>query len=103
MLALGFPETLVAYSGQRALAAVIAYSPAVAIVDLELCDMTGYGLAHRLRSHVTRHVREIALIAVAENAGLGFGELARAAGFLGLLSKPVSSWMLHSLLLRGLE
>lgn len=103
LLTLGFSETMVAYSGKRALAAVCGYSPAVAIVDLELCDMTGYSLAHSLRSHLTRQVREIPLIAVAEHSGFGVGELARAAGFLGLLSKPVPSWLLQGLLLRGLR
>jgi CheY-like chemotaxis protein len=103
LLTLGFSETLVAYSGRRALAAVRGYSPAVAIVDLDLCDMTGYRLARTLRSHVTRQVREIPLIAVAERSAFAVGELARAAGFLGLLSKPVPSWLLHSLLLRGLQ
>ena len=100
---LGFSETLVAYSGKRALAAVCGYCPAVAIVDLKLCDMTGYNLAHTLRSHATRQVREIPLIAVAENSEFAVGELARAAGFLGLLSKPVPSWLLNRLLLRGLK
>jgi CheY-like chemotaxis protein len=94
---------LVAYSGKRALAAVCGYCPAVAIVDLELCDMTGYNLAHTFRSHGTRQVREIPLIAVAERSEFAAGELARAAGFLGLLSKPVPSWLLNRLLLRGLK
>jgi CheY-like chemotaxis protein len=100
---LGFSETLVAYSGKRALAAVAAYSPAVAIVDLDLCDMTGYSLARSLRSHTSRQVREIPLIAVAEHSEFATGELARAAGFLGLLSKPVPSWLLNGLLLRSLK
>ncbi len=38
--------------------------------------MTGYNLAHTLRSHATRQVREIPLIAVAE----AFGVRSRRAG-----------------------
>ena len=103
LFALGFSETLVAYSGKRALAAVLGYSPAVAIVDLELSDMTGYSLARSLRTHTARQVRRIPLIAVAERSEFATGELARAAGFLGLLSKPVPSWLLNGLLLRSLK
>lgn len=99
---LGYSETLVAYSGKRALGAVIGYSPAVAIVDLELGDMTGYSLARSLRAHTALQVRQLPLIAVAERVELATGELARAAGFLGVLTKPVLVWLLNRLLLRGL-
>lgn len=99
---LGYSETLVAYSGRRALAAVAGYSPSVAIVDLELADMTGYSLARSLRTHITSQVRKLPLIAVAERGEFAAGELARAAGFLGLLTKPVPSWLLNGLLLRSL-
>jgi CheY-like chemotaxis protein len=99
---LGYSETMVAYSGHRALAAVSAYSPAVAIVDLELGDMTGYSLARSLRTHAARQVRELPLIAVAERCESAGGALARSAGFLGLLTKPVPAWLLSGLLLRSL-
>lgn len=99
---LGYSATLVAYSGQRALAAVVAYSPAVAIVDLELGDMTGFHLANKLRLHADPRVRAIPMIAVAEEPEWATSELARAAGFLGLLTKPVPSWLLSGLLSRSL-
>jgi CheY-like chemotaxis protein len=99
---LGYSETLVAYSGRRALAAVTGYSPAVGIVDLELGDMTGYSLARSLRTHATSQVRKLPLIAIAERSEFAAGEMARAAGFLGLLTKPVPSWLLNGLLLRSL-
>jgi CheY-like chemotaxis protein len=99
---LGYSETLVAYSGKRALGAVAAYSPVVAIVDLDLADMTGYRLAHSLRTHATLQVRQLPLIAVAERVEFATGELARAAGFLGVLTKPVLVWLLNRLLLRSL-
>ena len=99
---LGYSETMVAYSGKRALGAVADYSPAVAIVDLDLSDMTGYRLAHSLRTHTTRQVRQLPLIAVAERIEFATGDLTRAAGFLGVLAKPVPVWLLNRLLLRGL-
>jgi CheY-like chemotaxis protein len=99
---LGYSETLVTYSGKRALDAVSSYSPVVAIVDLDLSDMTGYGLARSLRTHAELKVRRIPLIAVADRVEAATGELARAAGFLGVITKPVSVWLLNRLLLRGL-
>ena len=99
---LGYSATLVAYSGKRALAAVAAYSPAVAIVDLELADMSGYSLAQRLRTHTAPQVRDLPLIAIAERCEFATGELAQAAGFVGWLTKPVPSWLLSRLLQRSL-
>jgi CheY-like chemotaxis protein len=99
---LGYSETLVAYSGKRALGAVTAYSPAVAIVDLYLADMTGYSLARSLRTHTALPVRQLPLIAVAEQVEFATEELARAAGFLGVLTKPITVSLLNGLLLRSL-
>ena len=99
---LGYSETLVASSGKGALDAVSSYSPVVAIVDLDLSDMTGYGLARSLRTHAELKVRRIPLIAVADRLEAATGKLARAAGFLGVVPKPVSVWLLNRLLLNGL-
>lgn len=101
LCALGYSTTLVAHSGKRALAAVAAYSPAVAILDLELGDMTGYSLARRLRSHATAQVRDLPLIAIAERCEFATGQLVQAAGFVGWLTKPVPSWLLSRLLQRS--
>jgi CheY-like chemotaxis protein len=97
---LGYSETMIAYSGKRALATVAGYSPSVAIVDLEIADMTGYRLAEMLKGHALRKVRDLPLIAVAEQGGSAIDELARAAGFIGVLTKPVRPWQLRRLLLR---
>jgi CheY-like chemotaxis protein len=86
---LGYSTTLTAYSGRRALVAAADFSPAIALVDLELPDMTGYQLAHKLRSHLKRYVRQVPLLAIAENGAFGNLELTRAAGFIGCLTKPV--------------
>ena len=84
---LGYSTTFTAYSARRALTAAADYSPAVVILDLELPDMTGYQLAHKLRSHLNSKVRRVPLLAVAERHVSGNLELTRAAGFIGCLTK----------------
>lgn len=95
---LGYFTTFTAYSARRALVAAVEFSPAVALLDLELPDMTGYQLAHRFRSHLAKAVRQLPLLAVAELTQHGDAELTRAAGFLGCLAKPVPSVALNALL-----
>jgi CheY-like chemotaxis protein len=95
---LGYYTTVTAYSARRALVAAADFYPAIAIVDLELPDMTGYQLAQRLRSHLQRHVRQVPLLAIAERPRFGNFELTRAAGFIGCLSKPVLPVELNSIL-----
>ena len=95
---LGYFTTFTAYSARRALVAAVEFSPAVALLDLELPDMTGFQLAHRFRSHLSKSVRQVPLLAVAELNLHGDAELTRAAGFLGCLAKPVPSTALDALL-----
>jgi len=97
---LGYFTTFTAYSARRALVAAVEFSPAVALLDLELPDMTGYQLAHRFRSHLSKSVRQVPLLAVAELTTYGDVELTRAAGFAGCLAKPVPSPALNALLNR---
>jgi CheY-like chemotaxis protein len=99
---LGYSETLVAYSAKRAMAAVAGYSPSIALVDLEIADMTGYRLAGLLKVHALWQVRNIPLIAVAEQAASATAELAHAAGFIGVLTKPIRLSTLRGLLIRRL-
>lgn len=95
---LGYFTTFTAYSARRALVAAVDFLPAVALLDLELPDMTGYQLAHRFRSHLARGVRQVPLLAVAELPLHGDAELTRAAGFIGCLAKPVPPLALDDLL-----
>jgi CheY-like chemotaxis protein len=95
---LGYFTTFTAYSARRALVAAVEFSPAVALLDLELPDMTGYQLAHRFRSHLAKSVRQVPLLAITELAAYGDAQLARAAGFVGCLAKPVPSIGLNALL-----
>jgi len=95
---LGYFTTLTAYSARRALAAAADFSPSVALVDLELPDMTGYQLARKLRSHLRGHVRKVPLLAISERHVFGHIELTRAAGFIGCLAKPVRPLELNCIL-----
>jgi CheY-like chemotaxis protein len=95
---LGYLTTFTAYSARRALVAAVEFSPAVALLDLELPDMTGYQLAQRFRSHRSSGVRQVPLLAIAELPRFGNAELTRAAGFLGCLAKPVPPKALNALL-----
>ena len=97
---LGYYTTLTAYSAKRALHAAADFSPSVALLDLELPDMTGFQLAHQLRSHLLGRVRRVPLLAVAERLVFGNPELTRAAGFAGCLTKPVKPVELNRMLWR---
>ena len=95
---LGYFTTFTAYSARRALVAAVDFSPAVALLDLELPDMTGYQLASKFRGHLSQVVRRVPLLAIAELPRFGNAELTRAAGFMGCLSKPVEPIALNALL-----
>jgi CheY-like chemotaxis protein len=95
---LGYFTTFTAYSARRALVAARDFSPAVALLDLELPDMSGYQLARKLRSHLHGCVRRIPLLAIAERLVSGDADLTRAAGFIGCLTKPVLPLELNRLL-----
>jgi len=97
---LGYYTTLTAYSAKRALQAAADFSPSVALLDLELPDMTGFQLAHQLRAHLAGCVRRVPLLAIAERLVFGNKELARAAGFVGCLTKPVMPMELNRMLRR---
>lgn len=97
---LGYYATRTAYSARRALAVAVDFAPSVVLVDLLLPDMTGYQLAAKLRSHLSRGVRKVPLLAIAELPLHGTGELTVAAGFMGWLSKPVEPGALNALLAR---
>jgi len=97
---MGYCTTLTAYSAKRALDAAADFSPSVALLDLELPDMTGFQLAHQLRSHLLCRVRRVPLLAVAESLVFGNRELTRAAGFVGCLTKPVKAMELNHALWR---
>jgi CheY-like chemotaxis protein len=85
----GYGDARVAYTGASALALAVEFVPTVALVDLELPDMSGYELARQLSQHPQlQTLRLIALTADSEHPGR---ELAREAGVERYLIKPVGS------------
>jgi CheY-like chemotaxis protein len=97
---LGYSTMLTAYSAKRALVAAADFFPSVALIDLELPDMTGFQLAYKFRSHLLSRVRRVPMLAVAETAVCGNVELAQAAGFVGCVTKPVMPMELNRILRR---
>lgn len=85
----GYGDARVAYTGAAALALAVEFVPTVALVDLELPDMSGYEVARHLSQHPQlQTLRLIALTADSEHPGR---ELAREAGVERYLMKPVGS------------
>jgi len=95
---LGYFSTFTAYSARRALVAAVDFSPSLAVLDLELPDMTGFELAEKFHSHFSKYVRQVPLLAIAELPRFGNAALARAAGFIGCLAKPVPRGALNTLI-----
>ena len=95
----GYGDARVAYTGATALALAVEFVPTVALVDLELPDMSGYELARNLSQHPQLHtLRLIGLTADREHPRR---ELAREAGVERYLIKPVGSAELAELFTRG--
>jgi CheY-like chemotaxis protein len=69
----------------------LAWKPDVAVVDLEMPVVDGYGLARRVRQALGSGVRLIALTAHDDASG------ARAAGFDAFLKKPADAERVCSL------
>lgn len=87
--AMGYGDARVAYTGATALALAVEFVPTVALVDLDLPDMSGYELARHLSQHPQlQTLRLIALTTDSEHAGR---ELARESGVERYLVKPVGS------------
>ena len=80
-------ETRVAFSAKEALELVGAFRPAVALIDLGLPEMDGYGLAERLRA--LPHLRTARLVAVTGYGQADDRQRTQAAGFDEHLVKPV--------------
>ncbi len=86
---LGYSTVVTAHCASQALVAAADFFPSIALLDLELPDMTGYQLAYSFQAHLLRGVRRVPLLAVAERHALKDRELTRAAGFIGCVTKPV--------------
>jgi len=79
----------VAYTGTEALEKAGQFHPQVAIIDIQLPDLNGYGVARRLRDEEKKggtHATLVALTGYGQNEDK---EKARRAGFDHHLTKPV--------------
>lgn len=92
---LGYPEVITANCARRAMRVAAELFPSIALLDLELPDMTGYQLAFSFQAHLLRGVRRVPLLAVAEMHALENMERTRTAGFIGCVTKPVVAAQLN--------
>jgi CheY-like chemotaxis protein len=86
----------VAYSGLAGLEALEDFRPNLIFVDLVMSEMDGYEVALRVRS--LPNARNAKLVAVTALPPHVVEERVRAAGFDGLLLKPVSTEAVKDLL-----
>lgn len=94
-------ETRMVHSAADALAAAVEFPPAIAFLDIELPDMSGYEVAKLLHMHA--QLRATRLIALTDNVEHPGREDARAAGFERYLVKPVTAIELQKVLRRRLS
>ena len=87
LLASGYSQTRVAYSGHAALAIAEDFQPSVVLLAVTLLDMSGYELARLLRGSAPN--RRCRLIAMTSSLAHVDRQLARVRGFEGYLCKPV--------------
>jgi CheY-like chemotaxis protein len=85
----GYGHARVAYTGSTALALAVEFVPTVALVDLELPDMSGYEVARHLSQHP--QLQALRLIALTADTEHPSRERAREAGVERYLMKPVGS------------
>lgn len=89
-------EVRVANSGKAALAAVQGFTPEIALIDIEMPEMSGYELAQKLRQRP-----EMKNTVLAAQTGYGmkeFRQQANRAGFTRYLMKPIDGDALCELL-----
>jgi len=98
ILAAGSFETRTVHCAADAVAAAVAFSPAIVFLDIELPDMSGYDVAKLL--HQQAPLRTTRLIALTDSIEHPAREDARAAGFERYLVKPVTVSELQKVLKR---
>jgi CheY-like chemotaxis protein len=87
-------EVLAAADGRKAVAYAHQKHPDLAVVDLELPELSGCEVAHHLRH--SRDTASIPLIAVTGHSDTNHVEAARRAGFDVVLTKPCDPTTLMS-------
>jgi CheY-like chemotaxis protein len=85
-------------SGREAIDGVDGFVPDVAIIDLDMGDVSGHEVARHLRQ---RFGRDIFLVALTGWANADGAETSRAAGFDLHLVKPIDSVQLRQLIAAG--
>ncbi len=77
-------------NGLKGLEIAQAEKPDVILLDINLPDIDGYEVAHRLRTSEVEDLRRVPIIAITANALKGDAEKALAAGCDIYVSKPIN-------------
>ena len=96
LLRLSGHEVHVAYQGSAALDVVKSNRPEIVFLDLDMPDVDGFEVAHRIRQ--TRGLENVALVALTGLAQKDARRRTREAGFDHHLTKPADLDALHELL-----
>ncbi|MDQ3367303.1 MAG: response regulator [Myxococcota bacterium] len=99
LLSLLGSECRTASCGREALAAAVAFEPDVALLDLELPDLTGYEVARQLR--ILAAGRPLYIAAVTGRGAAADRQRTLAAGFDDHVLKPADVTVLQAILQRA--
>lgn len=94
-------EVRVAESATAALAQIHRSKPRLILMDLQLPDMDGFELTHRLKSNVS--TSDICIVAVTSYAMKGDERRALRAGCDGYISKPIDTRRFAAVVAKYLE
>lgn len=87
-------QMVFAGNGAEALAAAVSYAPALILLDVEMPDMNGFEVAHRLKSNpITTHIPIIFVTSLfnEDDEKLGF-----SVGCVDYINKPISSCIVQA-------
>jgi two-component system cell cycle response regulator DivK len=87
-------EVFEAADGAEALEKVLANTPDLVLLDLQMPKLDGFGVIAKLRNE--ERFRTVPIVALTANAMQGDCEKAMAAGFSGYITKPIRLPFLRS-------
>ena len=93
--------TLEAVNGADGISAALDWQPDLILLDIQLPDIEGYEVAHRIKSDI--NVRRMIVIAVTSYAMSGDEQRAREAGCDDYIAKPYSPRALLGVIRKHLE
>lgn len=90
---MGGMEVRACASGAEALAAMDAFRPQLALLDVMMPDLDGPGVLHRLREHAA--TRDLPVVFLTAKSGSAEVQRLRELGALDVVTKPFDPMTLH--------